>query len=321
MIGISQLLLTVPVNVSMMDFIRSLAKNLSMSREDHRRHDAELERFRKLEKESPRRHPVVDWFNGIGGVGLIVGLVGLIMTPFFWHSVALIYGSLLFLLVDVWFWNLRLKSAHVFWRIAVSTFLFAIGTDFGIEIVFLHAPLDITSYARLGNYGPGAQISGKEWKPEWIDLRVRINPPSYDYSDLDLQITPDLFRADEPWQATKIPCEPFQEVNHIPVQRTPLNPPGPKGESETIGPTVRMRCPVLPKQSTVEMIIPLRNLVPDNIPGDKLTMLNPPLPGVRPLVMIDAPKKLPEWVRISGTYKVRGRPHEFSGTYQPQALE
>jgi len=275
--------------------------------------------LRKRE-EPPKRHPVSEWFAGVSGIGLLAGLGGSILSPFFWPFTTLIYISLLVLCADVWFYP-RLRSAHAFWRITLVAVFITIGVAFSMEVVFLPAPLNITTYARLGNYGPGAKIYGKEWNPGWIDLRVRINPPTYDYSDLDVQITPDLYRADEPWQATKIPCEPFQETKLIPVRVTPVNPSGPVEESETIGPTVRMRCPNLPNRSAIEIVIPLKNLVPDNIPGDELTVSSPLPPGVEPVVLIEGPKKFPDSVKISGTYKVRGRPHEFSGTYKPQALE
>ncbi len=196
--------------------------------------------------EVPERHPFFVWFGGVSGAGFLGGGRGFeILSPFFWQCTAVLYVSLISACADVWFFP-KMKSAH---KLYLLTFFIVIGAAYATEVVFLPAPLDITTYTRLGNYPVGSKIYGKEWKPEWIDLRVRINPPKYDYSDLDLQITPDLSRADEPWQATEIPCEPFQEVNLIPVQRTPVNPPGPTEESGTIGPTVRMRCPILPNQS------------------------------------------------------------------------
>jgi hypothetical protein len=61
------------------------------------------------------------------------------------------------------------------------------------EWIFLPAPMEVTPFSNVTEYGPGSKLHDIDWLPRYSQLRVDINnPTSTDYDSFDAQLTTDL---------------------------------------------------------------------------------------------------------------------------------
>jgi hypothetical protein len=206
---------------------------------------------------------VIKYFRTAAVSSFLFGAATLLLGYHYWWGVSSLYAFFLVAALDVWFG----PDLRKLWMRLTGTCLVLLLVGFFIlGIVVVPAPLHVAANVNLENYGTGAQIAGKKWQPEWVDLRVHIlNPTDYEYSNLDLPITPDLYLVDV-WQKTAIPNVSFLETTQFDIRQTPINPAGPTQESAqrniTRGVPIRVWCPLLPKHPELEIIMAIENLVP-----------------------------------------------------------
>ncbi len=159
-----------------------------MSREDHRRHDAELERLRELAKNTSKSKRIPPF--GLLGVALaLLSIVYPVLVP----EPSIVFTSTLLGAAA-----LSLVLAALQWFRSTMTRIISsvvIGIAFlGFMIWRLSFPTTIEWIAtsNAGNYLPGTEIGGIKWEPQMADLRLSINNPTdHDYDSLDITVAPD----------------------------------------------------------------------------------------------------------------------------------
>ena len=173
---------------------------------------------------------IVKYLRTSTAASIVLALSTWMFTYFYWSGVIFFWVFLVLAAIDILFEpDFRHKN---YLRLILTGIVVAFLFAFNHYFVFVPAPLVVTTYSGFGNYGKGAQIDGKVWQPEWVDLRVQIsNPTDYDYSDMDFPITPDLYLVEILTKTSEVNCS-FLETGALDIQQTPVSPPGPTIESQ-----------------------------------------------------------------------------------------
>ena len=214
-------------------------------------------------------------------IGLALALVAsgfTLLTPaYFWIGVALFYGGVAFLAVDICTENF-FRSWSTTRRIAFAiTFLLVIGL-FSRYWLFRPAPIEIRATSIVPIYGPDSVVNGIKWTDAYSELRFSLrNPSGTDYDDLDAEISTDLMieavsKVDGLASCVAAPLSggiPFtiqQTVGGAPVGPVAVSPPG--GADQTY----RIRCDKFPARSKNDFVVALSvfNPVVNGIPPKKL---------------------------------------------------
>jgi hypothetical protein len=297
-----------------------------LSREDHRKHGEELEHLRQetrrlKELSEHKLHPVFHYvLRTMGAASLLFGGAAIMGgISFLWPTVFISLG-LLVLAIDPW-----LEPAIRPYRsakIIISGFFSFFFGLFCVFVVFVSSPLHLSADEDWGNVPPHTSVGSQEWNPLWIELRVSIsNPTEHDYTDVDLPMIPDLAVV-KVWQDTDgmgIPGVSFLPNSPMLVEPSirSKSPDGSissnslqnSGVKASRGIGYRLRCPLLPKHSILRVVFAL---IDDGEKDDAMIL--------EEWLAQPNPKKLPKWVKISGTYKgVMGQEHGISQTLRPQA--
>src|SRR5205823_1319749 len=77
------------------------------------------------------------------------------------------------------------------WRMAGLLVIILLGAAFSLGIVFVKAPLEISTLVTDADYPRGTKIANIEWRPEFTELEVWVtNSSDKNYDDLSLLIRP-----------------------------------------------------------------------------------------------------------------------------------
>jgi hypothetical protein len=182
------------------------------------------------------RNPL-PWLRGLGFVSMAFGGLGLIQY-FFWPSVSFFYLGLVVLCVDLWFERLAMV-----WKASLGGIVGVIGMLFFWYVVLRTNPISVTYRLTDTNL---------------VDLYVQ-NDSSDDYQDMDLTLStddpnahfdqlknvsdfPSLTVVDQGWKLTQM-----QEALIYSDGR----------DWHMTRPTLRVRCSLLPKRSSVHVLLSL----------------------------------------------------------------
>lgn len=174
-----------------------------MSRADHRKHDAQLEKMRKQEevdKKADYRPRVRDQI--IVGLGFFAEYKAVRggSAVLAWLSAALFSLAFCDYISGVIRSRFR-REAQVLGTVILLTLTFF--------LVSHPKTLNWSAWSNNGDYLPGTVIGGIKWRPDFSELRMVIeNPTSEDYTDLDITITPDIAIA-EAGQVSSLPGVSF----------------------------------------------------------------------------------------------------------------
>ncbi|MEO7859955.1 MAG: hypothetical protein ABIU05_05845 [Nitrospirales bacterium] len=255
---------------------------------------------------------VLKYFRSIGASSLVFAVAGVVMTPFYWTAVSIGYFGLFLLAFDLWFEpfrGLKIRERRA-WKAGLMLVLFAIGVFCGVGFVFRSAPLGISVVRHLGNFQDGEVIGGITWKPPYSELRVSFTNESQEvYEDFDMIIKTDLQVAKTGWIDIKPNCS--FDLHQFPAI------PEPRGRGKDAkgniveGPykffvdngPYRIHCDKLLAHDHISVIFALVSGLTKNLNEVDMTKIPESLFG---------PKKLPDWAKIYGSYRVRMRPYSIS---------
>jgi hypothetical protein len=144
---------------------------------------------RQPRKGKAKLPPILLWSRSIGLFSVLAGGLGLTQPQFFWFAVALVYGGLLLLIADVYFEpNLPRSFKGVVGAIGVVGLL-----AFSWLVVFVRAPLALSSLSSDINYAQGSGPGGIAWRSVFTELVLTVNNPTgRGYDDVDLLVRPDF---------------------------------------------------------------------------------------------------------------------------------
>lgn len=274
----------------------------------------------KPTKKKPARakHPAVLYLRSLGGL-TIIGLAA-IVTPsshFYWWGIGILYTGVLALVVDVLFekWRVRNKIiVSLLWLIGI-----ALVSHYAI---FVRAPLEVGVSSSRGDYDIGTNISGIIWEPGMSALHILLsNHSSFSYDGLDLTLTPDVSTRSVS-QVSTVPDVSVSVLRRAgdlefgDMTITGYDKDGHKVKDMPVliyssGAGFRLHCPVLPSDTTIEIIAALVN--PKYRPKSNnpaLVELNGGDPS-----MFAGPKRVAKSVFVRGIYSVLNHPHHVEYTY------
>jgi hypothetical protein len=131
---------------------------------------------------------ILVWCRAIGLFSVFAGGLGLTQPQFFWLAVALVYGGLLLLIADVYF---EPNLPRAFKAVVVSVVIVGL-LAFSRLIVFVPAPLALSSLSTDNYYGDGSGPGGIAWRSVFTELVLTVNNPTgRGYGDVDLWVRPD----------------------------------------------------------------------------------------------------------------------------------
>jgi hypothetical protein len=200
----------------------------------------------------PKLLPFFQWLRSASIAAELFGWGGLLLTGWFWSGVDFIYGGFFLLAVDLWVEpRLHRKSAL---RASGVLAIAILAASFSWGIVFVNAPLPISTFVTNAEYPAGTSIAGISWKPQFTELQVWIdNPTERNYEDLNLVIRP-LLPVAAIAQLTDVPNVSFEDGRGEVGRLT---------EKSTVIPLVllatdagyRMRCPHLPARTEIKVVL------------------------------------------------------------------
>ena len=219
-------------------------------------------------------------------MGVLLGLAAMMLTEFFWPAVGLIYLSALVALVDLFIEKTISKWAKAIIGLVIISVIGA----FSHYIVFFYPTPDVKCSWFKADYPTGSNIDGLTWRPGLSKVIVTFrNTTQRDYIDLDLSISTNEAVVGIV-QKTSIPCMPLQE-NPVTISDSMSNVWLPLG---IVG-TERFRCPNLPRHSSIQFVLAIANI------DDLLKGAPPP--------SLFGPKRKPQWVTVTGAYRVTYHPY------------
>lgn len=233
----------------------------------------------------------------------MLGLGGTVPFPqLYWYGIGTFYFGFAVLAVSALFERWR-----IVYRIGACLLWVVIAAVVSIKMVFVSVPLIIAPLSDPGNYAVGTDVSGIKWEKGLSELRIMLsNQTIYDYDDVDIYFKPD------------VPTRRVVQVTHVPDVSLDIIEPGSVSVSgRTYGLYAssmgfRMRCPKIPKHTTVEILAAL--VMPDAQP------LGESDPGKSRDVFIElqgdieqfaAPKKIAAALLVEGQYIVLNRPRDI----------
>jgi hypothetical protein len=279
--------------------------------------------MRKKKKEVAE-HPAARYLEKIGGGLSLLGLGGTFPFPqFYWYGVGAFYLGLFALSVGV-----LLENWGVRWRLVTCGVWLSFAILVSLKAVFVSAPLEIESFAHIGDYADGVDVYGIKWEPGMSELRLVIsNHTARDYDDVDINFVPDV-PTRKITQVTNLPDVALsiaRQAGTEEVADTEMTTIDANGKVLAGGPTeiyasgsgFRMRCLKIPKHTTVELLAAL--VTPPQLPRTGL----PPRDESKVMKIINlagdprkfaGPKKLSASVCAQGQYFVLNRPHSVDYT-------
>lgn len=144
---------------------------------------------------APQEHsevpPFLVWIFRVGGFTFLVGGLTMITTPnFFWLSVFLVYCGLLLLAVEIYA-EPALRRLPI--RLTGWTIVIAFGVWYSVSIVFVSAPLRVSTLSVGLDYSVGDGPAGISWRPYYAELTaIFTNPTKDNYDDINLLVRPDF---------------------------------------------------------------------------------------------------------------------------------
>jgi hypothetical protein len=239
----------------------------------HRRIEREAARVlaKSIMAESKNRDKSLSWREwvvslGIPSLVIAVGWAVMVYSDFFWWGVIVVYGGLLFLVVD----SLRLAGVGFTPKMSLVLVTLMFLSIFS-WLVWRSSPLTVN--ARLVGSGYAGEMAGVNWQPEFGEVYISIsNPTDRDYSDVNLSFSPGGgdFRVIEMVETSEAPKVELYAENGDrapdmfivgPDGRTPLIPSGSQP-----APVYRIRADKLPRRSQVEIVAAIARLNPPKVP-------------------------------------------------------
>lgn len=159
---------------------------------------------------------------------------------------------------------------------------------------------------RPDSYPEGATVDGLVWGSDMVDVRFTLaNSTDRDYEDVDLALATDLdiIGAAQTDGVTKVELSPQSNPND-PVTDAYLSGKDANGNIRIFPNTkmarhisvYRLRCDKFAKRSRVQLTV-------------QVLKANPVVNGIFPQRFY-APRTIPAWASVRGTYKVLGREHD-----------
>lgn len=235
------------------------------------------------------------------GAGLAV------IFNFFWVGLVLTYIGAVVLAIDFlcekWGWKWKSVSMALPVLIIVLVSVWAFGS----------APLHTKMIRHYGNFKEGQVIYGIQWsEKKYSELQfIFTNTSDEDYEDFDVFVNTDLFIAKTGWISEPGPCSlKHPEPQAVELRAKGIDPTGRPFEElydpmAALGP-YHLHCDKLLKHDSVQFIFAL-------VSGLKGERGKEPIKSLEDLY---APKKLPTWASVAGTYKSLFRPYKFSEVKQ-----
>ncbi len=263
-----------------------------------------------------------DW-NYLGsGVAILISLgVGMLQLSEFRAAKGCFSLSAILLWAKVFMWGVTTSLGFRYRAVVVSICFAAAGVLLvesfrWVEKKKLAAsprqppetPLSITSRVTPYIYARGAGVGGVHFLPEFTDTRLFIeNPGDTDYESADISLSTDMT------------IQGFGQVSSFPgiVFVTDTSPEfallDKEGHINGVfpalgGPTsnVRVRCSTTPNRSRIELVLALATLTPWQ--------------GGKPPLRLFSSRRVPQWVRAKGTYRIGGQDRAMDSTVVPEVV-
>lgn len=227
----------------------------------------------------------------------------MILSTYFWTAVGFCYFSLLILVADLWFEPFsRLVKA------ALLLILISFGVFGSIVFVFPSAPLDIQMIRHRGDFKDGEIIGGIPWTSNYSELRVSfINQSEQTYDDVNMLIRSDLLVAKTGWITNPSNCSINLQSDLLDWRlsstdkKTGKHVEYPLLDLASKG-SYQMHCDKLLPHLPVQIVFALLSGKIQNL--DEADITKPE--------SLFGHKKLPEWAKVNGSYKMQIRPYTVS---------
>src|SRR5579862_8857536 len=265
---------------------------------------------RQTSRKKPRTtHAAVDYLRNIGGGLSLLGLIGIFPFPqFYWWGVGSLCVGLIALSLEA-----LLEDWRFHYRVVVCLVWVTLGILFLVKMVFVPAPLEIVALSKPAPYSVGDDVYGIKWELGMSELRLVLhNRTSLDYDDVDIVIRPDV-PTRRMAQVTKFADISFTLVHSEDMEVASAHINNQAADIYASENGFRMRCPKIPKHTTIEIVVAL--IEPPKLPP------NSAKPGkiLRFTSITGVPNNLiakqPTRVYVNGDYKVLNRPHRIEFTY------
>lgn len=278
-----------------------------MSREDHRKHDAELQRLRELQKAAASEGFKLRPSDVIGICTTII----MAIIPYLEAKTPMVIVTCLLVLIacltylllrwcNQWHWiNKATPSGKRLRLTLIGVGMCVLVAAYGKHVWPKPAQINFSSYAITGPYIAGTVIGGIPWQDIYTDVRLDIlNTGDVDIERCDFAISTNAI-IHEIGQATSFPGVTFLGAKPY------VGPPGflstadgkvvDLGSSKWRGDNSRIIVDRIVKRSTLRIVM--------------ATMGRQPTPTG----FIDVKKK-PEWIRVVGEYEKQGRRFQLDST-------
>jgi hypothetical protein len=207
-------------------------------------------------------------------------------------------------------------------RLGVCALWLGMAALVSLKAVFVSAPLEVSALAHRGNYSEGTDVYGIKWEKGMSELRILLsNHTDYDYDDVDISFTPNV-PTRKVTQVSKIldmslaVTEKAGGADAADIrmdafdQNGKILDAGRPTELYASGQGFRMRCPKIPKGTTVELLVALvmppmpSGREPKNGKVSIVNLFGDPSEFV-------GPKRLPTTVYFKGQYTVLKPRHQL----------
>ncbi len=207
---------------------------------------------------------IIGYLRAAGILSSLLSAVSLVLLPYaFRYFVVLVYATIAIWVADAFF---ELHDYGLVYRLIPIVVGLQIVLIFSLQFAFATLSLGQNAWSTDGVYRVGAVVNGIRWSSKFNDIHLTlINSSDYDYTDLDLLVTPAQPVVAGVMVTSEPTCSIVREL--FPVtsftlqlwrQQTQTREDIPIDWFLSTG-GFRVRCPFLPAHSSIEMLLALAN--------------------------------------------------------------
>jgi hypothetical protein len=208
---------------------------------------------------------IIGYLRAAGILSSLLSAVSLVLLPYaFRYFVVLVYATIAIWVADAFF---ELRDYGVVYRLIPMVVGLQIVLIFSIQFAFTKLSLGQNAWSTDGAYRVGTVVNGIPWSSKFNDIHLTLpNPSDYDYTDLDLIVTP----AQPVVAAPMVMNEPVCSVTREMFPVTSFNLQLWHHETGTREDIPidwflstgghRVRCALLPAHSNIEVLLVLANI-------------------------------------------------------------
>src|SRR5215471_15092471 len=133
---------------------------------------------------------ILGYLRKTGPLGMVIGVIGLFFSPYFWLGIALFALGAVLLGIDIWK-EVVIPKHSKRGKIVFVVVSLLLGTGF-LFWLFQPVSLALSALSIIPKYGAGSNPYGIPWSDEYSQLDLELtNPSDVDYVDFDAEVSTD----------------------------------------------------------------------------------------------------------------------------------